>query len=342
MWILKNKTPYAAERTLTVDLEGRDLWLVVLKGTFLIKPDGLTEPAPEPQQVPVRQELKHRGKPAETSLLYESDMVLSKANTDVILEGHAYVPGGREATEVDAMMEIGKIKKIARIIGDRAWTPGILGVKLTDPLPFRKMPLTWERAFGGTDAVSENQKLHDWEPRNPVGTGFGVQKEHLVGQKAPNVEDPANLISSWKDRPKPVGFGPVARHWEPRKKFAGTYGEKWEKERQPLLPKDFDERFHQIAPEDQQAKGLLRGGEPVALYNLSPSGYLKFTLPKVALRFETTIGTELVESRPSLHTVILQPDFPRVILVWQTSVPCQGKKLKIQATRILEKEYVVI
>src|SRR5882724_11648862 len=98
MWILQNKTPYAAERALTVDLEGRDLWVVVVKGTFLIKPDGSTEPAPEPQQVPVRQELKHRGKPPETSLLYESDMVLSKANTDIVLEGHAYVPGGRDAT----------------------------------------------------------------------------------------------------------------------------------------------------------------------------------------------------------------------------------------------------
>jgi len=338
MWLANNHTPYAVERTFTADLEGRDVWLVVVKGTFRIRPDGSTAVAEE--QVPVRQELKHRGAPPETSLLYESDVVLSKKNTDVLLEGHAYAPGGRDAAQVDVMMQVGKLKKIARVWGDRAWTPGMLGLKLTDPLPFRKMPLTWERAYGGTDLISDNKKLHDWEPRNPVGAGFGVQSEHVVGRKAPNVEDPSDLISSWKDRPRPIGFGPVARHWLPRRKYAGTYDEKWEKERQPLLPKDFDERFNQVASEDQQAQGLLKGGEPVELFNLSASGYLKFDLPRVALRFVTWIGSQPTEHRASLHTVLLEPDVPRVILVWQTAVPCQGKKLKIRSTEIRKKEYV--
>jgi hypothetical protein len=338
MWLANNHTPYAAERTFTADRDGRDVWLVVVKGTFLVKPDASTVVAPE--QVPVRQELQHRGEPPETSLLYETDMVLSKKGTDVLLEGQAHASGGRPSPQVDVMMQVGKVKKIARVWGDRAWTPGLLGLKLTDPLPFRSMPLIWERAFGGTDQISDNKKLHDWEARNPVGAGFGVQMEHVVGRKAPNIEDPAHLISSWKDRPRPVGFGPVARHWMPRRKYAGTYDEKWEKERQPLLPVDFDERFHQTAPEDQQTAEFLRGGEPVELFNLSPSGYLKFALPKVALRFETWIGTERVEHRASLHTVLLEPDVPRVVMVWQTSVPCQGRKLKIRSTEITEKEYV--
>ncbi|HVE38426.1 MAG TPA: DUF2169 domain-containing protein [Planctomycetota bacterium] len=338
MWTIENETPYAAERSLTTDLEGRDVWLVVVKATFLIQPDGSTSVAAE--QVPVRHELKHRGEPASTSLLYESDMVLTKANTDVLLEGHAYVPGGREATQADVMMQVGKIKKIARVWGDRAWTPGLLGLKLTDPLPFRKMPLTWERAFGGTDLISDNKSLHDWEPRNPVGAGFGVQSEHVVGRKAPNVEDPGHLISSWKDRPRPLGFGPIARHWIPRRKFAGTYDEKWEKERQPLLPRDFDPRFNQTAPEDQQAEGYLKGGIPVELYNLTPSGVLKFALPKVALRFSTLVGSESTEHRADLMTVLLEPDFPRVVLVWRTSLPVHGKKLKIDRTVVGEKEYV--
>src|SRR5204863_4611306 len=105
MWLANNHTPYAVERTFTADLEGRDVWLVVVKGTFRIRPDGSTAVAEE--QVPVRQELKHRGAPPETSLLYESDVVLSKKNTDVLLEGHAYAPGGRDAAQVDVMMQVG-------------------------------------------------------------------------------------------------------------------------------------------------------------------------------------------------------------------------------------------
>jgi hypothetical protein len=340
MWVAENKTPYAADRNFTVDREGRTLWLVAVKGSYLIKPDGSAVPAPE--QVPVRPELKHRGDALATSLLYESDLTFPKAGTDVLLEGHAYAPGGRDATQVDVMMQVGRIKKIARVWGDRAWTPGLLGLKLSDPLPFRKMPLTWERAYGGTDQISDNQKLHDWEPRNPVGTGFGTQSEHVVGRKAPNVEDPAHLISSWKDRPRPMGFGPVARHWLPRRKHAGTYDEKWEKERLPLPPKDFDEKFNQCAPEDQQAAGFLRGGEAVELFNLSASGYLKFTLPRPALRFETRMGAERIEHEASLYTVILEPDVPRVILLWLTSLPVlPSKKMKIQGTEITEKELVL-
>ena len=38
------------------------------------------------------------------------------------------------------------------------------------------------------------------------------------------------------------------------------------KTRQPLLPDDFDDRYFQFAPADQQAPAFLRGGEPVVLY----------------------------------------------------------------------------
>jgi len=339
MWLAINETPYAAERTLTTDLEGRDTWLVVVKGTFLIQPDGSTELAPK--QVPVYQDIEHRGDTELTSLLYETDMVLGKPNTDLLLEGHGHAPHGVETDRLDVRLQVGSIKKAARVWGDRVWKRGRMGrLKLTDPLPFLKMPLLWERAYGGTDKRGPDPESHDWEPRNPVGAGFAVEADHLEGRAAPNVEDLADLISSWKHRPRPVGFGPVARHWLPRRAFAGTYDEDWEKHRFPLLPTDFDERFNQLATEDQQASGHLRGGEAAELINLTPSGILRFTLPKIALRFETRIGSESIESRPALHTVILEPDVPRVLMVWQTSVPCHGRKLKIRWTRITEKKYV--
>ena len=63
-------------------------------------------------------------------------------------------------------------------------------------------------------------------------------------------------------------FGPLAAHWQPRVQWGGTYGDKWAKDRQPLLPEDFDERFFQSAPEDQQAPTYLKGGEAVELVKL--------------------------------------------------------------------------
>ena len=36
-------------------------------------------------------------------------------------------------------------------------------------------------------------------------------------------------------RPAPVGFGPLAPHWQPRCDFAGTYDQAWQQDRYPVL-----------------------------------------------------------------------------------------------------------
>lgn len=237
-------------------------------------------------------------------------------------------------------MKVGKLSKTLRVFGDRFWQNGLIGLKMTEPKPFLKMPLVYERAFGGVDQKSDNPDRHGWEKRNPIGTGFGVEAEHVLGQMLPNVEYPEELISSWKQRPRPAGFGPIARDWSPRVELAGTYDDKWEKERLPLLPNDFNERFYQCAPEDQQAPEHLKGGESVELHNLSPSGLLRFKLPRVWLTFQTSFGRENVAHHAKLHTVIIEPDFPRVIMVWHTSLLCHNKEHKLEQTAIVQKDFI--
>src|SRR5262249_9149146 len=155
---------------------------------------------------------------------------------------------------------------------------------MTSPKPFLKMPLLYERAFGGVDWKSRYPE-RDWYWSNPVGTGFGVSRENVVGVSIPNIEYSDEQITAWADRPRVAGFGPIASHWHPRVALAGTYDSQWAQNRQPLLPEDLDERFFQSAPLDQQAPQFLRGGEPCVLYGLTPRGILRFDLPKVFLGF---------------------------------------------------------
>jgi hypothetical protein len=111
------------------------------------------------------------------------------------------------------------------------------------------------------------------------------------------------------------------------------------KHRHPLVPEDFDERFYQSAPADQQAPGFLTGGEPVVLMNLSSQELLRFTLPKLYFGFETRFydGSTEIHKLRKLHSVILEPDYPRVSLVWHTALPCHFKVQKLDCTAITLK-----
>lgn len=336
MWQLYNKTPFAAERAFVRDKNGAEVWIVVVKATFTINPDGsthLTEPQPKVCSAP-----QYRGDPTQSSLLYDSDLVPTKPRTDVILHGHAYAPPGKRVPWTEVEMRVGTIiKKRLRIFGDRYWEKGPFGLRMTKPEPFEKMPIIYERAFGGLDKPASTPKQPIMEPRNPVGTGFAVKAQHLINQRIANIEAPANLITSWKQRPQPVGLTPIAGHWLPRRELAGTYDAQWEKTRQPLLPNDFDEHFYQCTPPDQQISGYLKGSESVELYNLSPRGKLHFQLPKIVLGFVTFLGKDIKLHKAQLHLVIIEPDVPQVSLIWQTHLNCHNQDSKLDGTVIFQQ-----
>lgn len=332
MWQLDNRTPFAAERAWVRDRDGAEVWLVALKCTFDIRPDGTTKVSAE--QPPVLRAPEYYGEAGKSSLKFESDLVLAKTTTDIVVVGHAYAPDARPAVKVDVGFRVGPVTKVLRVYGDRTWET--LGPSA--PLPFLKMPLVYERAYGGADIRSDDP-ARDWEWRNPVGRGFAISRENLKGRALPNVEYAGEPFSSWNDRPRPAGFGPIGSHWPPRVAFAGTYDDKWVKERQPLVPEDFDDRFFQVVPADQQAPSFLKGGEPVVLRGLTPGADLQFQLPRVFPGFETRFfdrSSEIHKQR-QLHTVIIESDYPRVSLVWHTALSCHFKVQKLERTIVTVK-----
>ena len=332
MWQLDNRTPFAAERGWVRDRDGAEVWLVAVKATFQVRPDGST--APSAEQPPVLALPVHHGEPARSSIRHEADLVLTKTTTDILLVGHAHAPAGQAVSELDCGFKVGPVQKLVRVFGDRRW--GRSGA--SKPQPWQSMPLQYERAYGGCDARSARPEC-DWDGRNPVGMGFFVAAEHAQDQPLPNLERPDALIASWSDRPAPASFGPLAAHWQPRVAYAGTYDEAWQKARAPLLAADMDERWYQCAPADQQSPQFLKGGEPVTLLNLNPRGRIEFRLPQMALEFETRFfdGSRERHAPPALHTVTLEPDHadgPRVSLVWHTALKCHFKVHKLDRTVI--------
>ncbi len=201
-----------------------------------------------------------------------------------------------------------------------------------------RMPVTYERAYGGRDPGSPEPE-RDWFWPNPVGRGFFASGATAMGELLPNIYYPDSQCQSWGDRIKPAGFGVVGVGWEGRARFGGTYGPEWEATRDPLLPDDFDDRFYQSVPADQQPPDFLVGGEDVVLLNFTESSRLAFRLPRLFLRFTTHFydGEMRNHALPRLHTVIIEPDFPRVSLVWHTALPCHAKVVLLERTVVIQK-----
>ena len=339
MWAVINATAYAAERSWVQDKNANKIWLVVVKATFDIRPDGSCALADK--QVPVLRMGRHHAEPANSSLLYEADLSGLKPCTDVLVHANAWAPGGKRASSVDVQLTAGPIRKRLRVFGDRVWERSIVGTLVASaPQPFASMPVTYERAFGGWDRRAGNPAEHRLESRNPVGTGFVASADGCAGMRLPNVEAPDRLIGSWKDRPAPAGLNAIECHWSPRRELAGTYDDAWRKARFPLWAEDFNPRYNNCAPSDQQSEVFLRGGERVELVNLCASGQLAFTLPRIYPFFETRFGSERVEHRGELCTVIVEPEAPRVIMAWQTSMVCNHRVDDLDATVVTEKRVI--
>jgi hypothetical protein len=324
---LKNTTPFPAAIALLPNEEGIDSLCITMKATFQI--GGKPAVAAEQRALVLADE--YWGEPGMSSIKYASESHLAKPSTDVILVGEAIAPRKRPVSQIDVTLAVADRKKTVRVFGDRSWKEGLVGASATSPVPFVKMPLVYERAFGGA-GEADPEKSVPFEPRNPVGCGYVGRRWHrkIEGVKLPNLEDPENLISGPGDQPPPAGFGCIAPSWEPRRSFAGTYDEAWERNRAPFLPKDFNPRFFNMAHPDLVCSGYLEGGESVEVINASDDGPLRFRLP--ACRAEASVLVSGAMEKPplNLETVLLEPGSATLCMTWRAILVCGRKAPKVR------------
>jgi hypothetical protein len=337
---LINHSPYAAGIVLDVDRDGADTLVLMVKATFDIELDGTVHLSEHQRDiewgdVPV-------GDPGKSSVLYESDATWGRTGTDVALVGYAY-PKRLGDRQVDVSLQIGPLVKSARVFGDRRWETGVGGVRMSVADPFERIPLVWERSFGGVDSSPEDPNHHALEARNPVGRGFRAKNSrlNLDGALLPNIEDPRHLIGAPADRPAPVGFGFVAKSWMPRVSFAGTYDERWQKVRAPLLPDDYDSRYTIAAAEGLWTADGLFGGEVVDLVQLTQNGRLRFALPKVDILGSFLALVPLTELDMRLVVVFIDAVRMNVVLLWQGSHSIHGLIDDIRWVRALDEAVYV-
>ena len=328
---LKNNTAISPAITVLPNEKGVDTLYVILKASFEISPKvKLLE-----TQVPPFQGDVYWGEPAQSSIKYASDMHLGKATTDIILIGNAQAKNRPLVSHLNVSLQVAKQKLELAVFGDREWNNG----KISRPAPFEKMPLVYEKAFGGTHLIQEKDKNENTtlaDPRNPVGKGFIGKREgnEINGVQLPNLEDPRQLISTHRDQPAPACFGFISPAWQPRFQYAGTYDEVWKKNTAPYLPNDFDKRFFNMAHQALITEQYLIGNEPVQIRNASPLGELKFRLPINPLEVLVHIKNRTVKPPLFMETVLIEPDENRFSLVWRASTPCDKEIINIEKVDI--------
>jgi hypothetical protein len=304
------------------DREGRAVLAVIVKYTYKVAPNGRVErddDGPEPRPIDVA----NGEDPAKSSIKYPSELYEWKPGTDVVLVADAYGRAG--ASYADVSLKMGPVQKSIRAHGFRVWQRGMLGGLVPGPaMPLRApIPIQYELAWGG-----------DEDMRNTVGTGVTKTPAQLVNQPAAQLELAGKPLGERAGGNLPASFGPLHRHWQPRVTYAGTYDKAWEETRMPLLPADFDARFHVCVPPDQWSPQPLWPNEPIEVLGGTEDGAFRVALPSDAPKFSSLLDGKRREHPTHLDLVVIDARERRVELTWRVAIPLPLKLEMLAEVRI--------
>ena len=333
MFISANSTPFLAEGFTSIDKSCLKSFVVVVRATFDVDADGHCTVS-ERQSAFVHADA-HHGDPETTSVRAESDFVPIKPRAEVLLDSFAVPPRGASAGSVEVALLGPSLHKRAIATGERHWVRGAFGLRASDPLPFNSLPLAWHLAFGGTDRSFAEPTDFRSDARNPVGRGFQANSrtEAIEGRPLPCIEHPGSRMTRWNDRPEPIGFGPLPRFASERARHAGTYDEHWMAEVLPFLPADFDDRYFQAAPVDQQVDSLAEG-TTFACLHMNGSGVFRVRLPALSVPVSFMFDDRIRVPTITPDTLILQPHAGRIVLLGRARAPLPRKFTRLREVRV--------
>lgn len=241
------------------------------------------------------------------------DEGLPKPTGEFLVYGAAHAPGADAVPQLPVSAQVGAAKKTLYVFGDRRFTA--LG-GISDPVPFRRMPLGLAQAFGGAG--------HEL---NPAGKGLheAAGADGVLVTPLPNVEAPDSLMLAEDDRPPPAGFWPLPAGAPQRKALLGQLDDSWLKKHWPHLPLDTWPEYFQTARADQRIAGFFKGDEALEVTHMHPQRPIqRGALPKLRARCfvnrKVAAGEQFTEVSTRAETVWLLPETGRGIVLYRAAV----------------------
>ena len=334
---LENRTPFSALAFSQFHRDGTDMAGLSVRGTFHVVLDAPLVLAPRQDEVELAD--RYEGDPASGLLVRTCDLVPFKPAADLTILGSSWAPRGAEAQSWITGVRLGRLEKVVRVHGPRAWQPvAVEGEKsgstgkdwtLSPAHPARAVSLGWRQAFGGPiPGTGDEETPIDVHRFNPIGRGI-VDADHSPADAdiaAPSIEDPADPVLDWRRHDHvPQGFAPLPPVWRFRQQYAGTYDDAWLAEKHPLLPDDFDYRFYQYAAPDLIHRERLAGDEELQLLHMHPDHtHIQVWLPGVQLsataHWHDGTTASLAPMLDGVH-VDLNSDLATIHLTWRCWAP---------------------
>ncbi|MDI3291754.1 DUF2169 domain-containing protein [Polyangium sp. 15x6] len=209
-----------------------------------------------------------------------------------------------------------EVRRLA-VFGNRHWDTSLLGgLVASEPAAFHSIPMSFERAFGGsyilppgllpgTDLPHPGGEVS--YPLNEHGIGFYPDKNAAVDAPLPNLELADQLLKQWNDQPEPGCFAPCPDLVALRLRHVGVD--------HPIIgPEDaitpaFQAKFASRAftMSLHHAPGYLvfdelAPGTPIQLVGLGKA-IIRFSLPESRLRVTLRRGQNRTDVPPRIRSV---------------------------------------
>ncbi|WPD21989.1 MAG: DUF2169 domain-containing protein [Candidatus Electrothrix scaldis] len=240
------------------------------------------------------------------------DLGMPKPAGEFLVAGTCHAPDNQSTLACPVRAKVGSVAKNLLVFGDRWW---ISNNKVTFPVPFKSMDLSWERSFGGAP-----------EYDNPLGRGLhpvlcldGKERKPL-----PNIQHPDRVLASPFEQQYPVGFGPEGLDWPSRRALTGSLNDTWLAQRWPKPPQNASPLLSHLAPQDQHFSDFLQGDESIRLHNMHPErSLIESQLPGRRCRCflgNRSADQTFLEMQCNLDTLWLFPQHDTGILIWRAGL----------------------
>ena len=253
---------------------------------------------------------------------------------EVVVLGCAYAPKQRPVTETVVAVMVGEVRRELVVTGDRGWAVQDGQHLMTKPALFTRMPLTWDRAFGGCCLVELDAGtfIRTVDPINPHGRGYDVDEmvhqyvawygavegypRYAYQRMLPNIERPVERVRTPHDRPRPAC-------WATRPVDCGL--------RATHIAEGLPDRIMPLAEaaspstvirslrsaSDEWVIDPPRAGATVTLAGLTPDGTVSFALPEQQVLADYAIADRRGTLALRPQQLVLLPEERRLTLTYR-------------------------